>query len=408
MQLSEVTLILSGDPVARSYRRIVNDHPELQVIKASKMQEGGYDISRSYVLLSAFVFKVFLVKNLFKSKTFLYRLVRGTSLFDFLFELSRKKISLTLLLITILKVAFLAPILVIALVPSGLLKKLAQLRVPKELEAAVVNSRKRVWFPFMGFDTEQLYLPYLCRKYNRELVYAVDNWDNLSSKTVMIDYPDRIFVWGFQSYDHAVRIQGCNPDIVSIAPSPRLSIYRTFKRSSNFVKKVGFAGAFMSFDEYEALLLVLNSLPDDWEIVYRPHPWAMREPSLREIEATNRISVQKLGGLDEFFDSVDFVVGGLTTVLLESTLVDVPYIALAYSDSPLNFYSPKMALSQYEHFRDIGKLPSVKLVNSKVEIDDAVKSLINSPSKSPPDNGWIDYHVDIKSVVNAHKMQEDL
>lgn len=217
----------------------------------------------------------------------------------------------------------------------------------------------------------------------------IDNWDNLSSKTVLWQKPTHLAVWGKQTKQQAISIHGCEPDFVHVLGTPRFDVYLQPRKSST--KKSGlnlpdryllFVGSAMPFDEIAALHALETTLenhkvdPASMRIVYRPHPWQQKRrirQVFREEDFTYTILDPQLQGntgdgssslannsafqpdLDyypQLFSSADVVVGPLTTMLFEAALCYKPVLALSYSDGH-HFNTSRRYFSHFDGLEDI-------------------------------------------------------
>jgi hypothetical protein len=231
----------------------------------------------------------------------------------------------------------------------------------------------------------------------------VDNWDNLSSKTVMPWLPDFMAVWGRQSKIHATQIQGMDSAKVYTLGTPRVSRYFEARNSvlSAFPFRYGlFVGTALPFDEsvvLHALASYLDGNPryHDIKLVYRPHPH--RQSDVIANFTTDRIvldpqveSVYKAGRsseLTEFQPSIDyypallggseFVAGGFTSMLLEATIFNKKILGFAHCE-PSNYTSPHRVYSEYVHFKELAILPNLKVCVDLKSIKKDFDELINA------------------------------
>ena len=124
----------------------------------------------------------------------------------------------------------------------------------------------------------------ICIKKKIKTLFLIDNWDNLSDKTVMLDKPDHLAVWGEQSKKHAINIQNMNPNAISCIGTPRFNLYFN-KRKKNIkshfkFKYILFLGTALEFDEFQIIAKVDSILKNKpfygmLKLIYRPHPWRM-------------------------------------------------------------------------------------------------------------------------------------
>ena len=125
----------------------------------------------------------------------------------------------------------------------------------------------------------------ICNQLNIKSIFLIDNWDNLSDKSLMWNKPDLIGVWGEQSRQHAIKIQKFQEEKVINIGTPRFENY--FKERNNYQKSffdfdyILFLGTALEFDEIKILKIIDNFIIKNkskipkTKIIYRPHPWRM-------------------------------------------------------------------------------------------------------------------------------------
>jgi hypothetical protein len=223
-----------------------------------------------------------------------------------------------------------------------------------------------VIFPSAGYDSATIDLTRQGRRSGTKTLCLIDNWDNLSSKTVFWIRPDFLGVWGEQSASHAEIIQGFETEQVFTVGTPRFDVYfsptaQQASASHYPFPYVLFVGSAMPFDEEGALHEVetaLDQLPSKFQkfrVVYRPHPWRQGKSGqppfdsarytrtlLDKQMASRELSHSGKGVSEGFQPDLDYypslishaelVVGPLTTMLLEGTLCKREVLGLAYPD----------------------------------------------------------------------------
>jgi len=230
-------------------------------------------------------------------------------------------------------------------------------------------------------------------------LFLIDNWDNLSSKSVMLLKPDHLGVWGEQTAGHARDIQDFDRADVSIIGTPRFDQYFVLRDTSlpspfDF-PYILFLGTSLSFDEASALQnleAVLDRHPDrfsETQIVYRPHPWRDWSNSkdsivgrgLSRVVLDPQVASQYLGsgnGGTQFqpdlsyypglLKNAEVVVGGLTSMLIEATIFGKDYIAMTYDDG-INITNQRTVFERSEHFRGIETIPSIGLCKERSDVE---------------------------------------
>jgi hypothetical protein len=374
-----------------------------------------YELSWLQQALSSFLFKSNLFRFIGKSKTFRFRLSRYFYVPEILNSVGDALESKQLYSIkTFFKVyrlvfkSFLFLLscpffLAVGLLPSSLRRKLILLTGSLLIEKIRHIKPDLVIFPFAAYEAEQNYLALFAKQIGYKSFFCTDNWDNLSSKNVVEFHPDFISVWGRQTAAHAITIHNIKKSSITRAPSPRLAVYNTKRFQPTPIPDgitIGFVGSFLPFDEIEALSLISDELEQyssssgtPIRILYRPHPWRMASssnlisalryvqicPELQSSWRHNSWSIHNqpaLLGYRLFFDSCSFIVGGLTTMLLEALLSRKIAIAIAYWDKPYNLYSPASAYKHYTHFKNINKLSNLRLAESKEQLINQIRLAI--------------------------------
>ena len=256
-----------------------------------------------------------------------------------------------------------------------------------------------VIMPSSAYDPVVLDIISICQQEDIKTILLVDNWDNLSSKSILWRRPDFVGVWGEQTKKHAIEIQGLKEEQIKCLGTPRFEQYfekRDLELDSHFnFKYVLFVGQSLPSDERRIVQLIDNILSSPTfkdngiKLVYRPHPWAM-DQGIAAVEAYEsvvidpQISAKKLDldRVEKFQPSLDyypsllqnaeFVVSSLTSMLIEASIFSKRVIAIAHNE-PNNYTSPHRLLTEYKHFEGIEKLPNVKITQNEADFMDQFK-----------------------------------
>lgn len=287
-----------------------------------------------------------------------------------------------------------------------------------ELEKLIADLQPDiVLFPSNAIDPVGNDLTRLQKKYGYQTLFLIDNWDNLSSKSVFITPPDYLTVWGQQSLEHARDIHRISTDRVFPIGTPRFEHY--FQTMNQALESpysfayVLYVGCQVSFDELGSLKLLdkaieeLNQsgqLPCPLKIIYRPHPWRRPRQCPDRFNPDDYTHVQLDEQLKEqyyqyqfakdknvFQPALDyypkllknacFVMGPLTTMLLEASLFHKPVMAIAYDDG-IHFTNPKSALASYKHFEGLTELPGMSFAHEVAEMESLFKTMVLSSDKA--------------------------
>ena len=221
-------------------------------------------------------------------------------------------------------------------------------------------------------------------------LFLVDNWDNLSSKSILWAVPDALGVWGPQSVKHAIEIQGVPSERITPLGTPRFDRYyvlRDGETASPFpFPYILFVGCALPFDEISALEMLDSELTGgendygDTRIVYRPHPWRQKRLRERPFDENSFVRVEldpqmrsdfskrrlmpKLDYYGPLLQNAEMVVAPLTTMLIEALIFTKKTLVIAYDDG-VHFSSPRNALANYEHFHGIEQIPGLQTVEKK-------------------------------------------
>lgn len=243
----------------------------------------------------------------------------------------------------------------------------------------------------------------ICKKKNILTLFLIDNWDNLSSKSLFWPNPDFITVWGQQTFEHAVNIHKFKSQKVFLIGTPRFDYYfqiRTKVSKATFdFPYILFVGTYLKFDELQVLekmneILHRNKEFDNSKIVYRPHPEQNQTEELLNLKLDKVVLDPKINLLVEEHDNkaiplsisyfpnlisnAQFVTGGLTSMLIESTIFYKRFLGLIHDDGQ-KYLSPKAIFENYTHFEGIEKLPNIDLCR---DLDDLENKMLKTLADS--------------------------
>lgn len=243
-----------------------------------------------------------------------------------------------------------------------------------------------VLFPSSAYDPIGVDIVKSCRTLNIPSLFLIDNWDNLSSKSILFEKPDHLGVWSQQSKEHAIDIQDFTESNIHIIGTPRFDQY--FKKRDSYLpsyfdfKYILFVGTAVAFDEAGILeridqIMEDNRLFEGIKLIYRPHPWRqgrdtiadrnlrhiLIDPQLKEayLKQNSTIAIQpSLDYYPALIKNAEFVMGGLTTMLIETLVFRKSYFALAYDDGK-NLTSQHNMYKHYVHFRGLENVEAIHL-----------------------------------------------
>ena len=293
------------------------------------------------------------------------------------------------------------------------------------------NNYDLIIFPSSGLDLMSYYLPLITNKTHTKTFFLIDNWDNISSKSYYIIQPSYIGVWGEQSKEHAIRIQDFDKKKIFPIGTPRFDVYKNkskFKKIYNF-RYILFLGSSMLSKEQE-ILNILNKIIEnnqtlfkDVKIIYRPHPWRKKQDIVSLKELNNVVIDKQLKDIftknyyknsfqpnlkyyPKLIYNAEIVMGGLTSMMVESLIMKKNYLAFIFNDKD-NFYNPKKRMNSMEHFKILKKIKNVKICNTlKTKIVE--KFLIESWKLRKQFNNSSNYHVNKIVLKPSPSYKENL
>jgi hypothetical protein len=205
-------------------------------------------------------------------------------------------------------------------------------------------------------------------------VLAIDNWDNLTSKSVFPFNPDYITVMGEPCKEHAQIIHGLDVQNIWALGLPKFEIFRNRNYINLNVVSQEFTVLYLGFSLQHNEIEVLNSICDmliseigigDFRLIYRPHPYALtRVPSTEELNSIIEVELVDKNDLalngaptydDLYFSSMNIanlVIGPPTTMLLEAMLMGKKCVVDATDDHQHRTTS-RVCHEKFLHIQDL-------------------------------------------------------
>ncbi len=245
---------------------------------------------------------------------------------------------------------------------------------------------------------DELITDYLssARNIGLKSLVAIDNWDNLTSKSVFVVQPDYLTVMGKRCIEHAAEIHSIDRSKVLPYGLPRFDTYRKdlpSREESEFDSTVEIL--YVGFSIPHAEIAVVNSLWNGLKdrfpnqkirFIYRPHPIPIpRIDGVTEVEAgirttehgkLDRTNMPKMD--EEYLSSMinaDVVIGAPTTMMFEAMLLERPCIIDGTSDQ-FHRTNAASAIRNYTHMRDLLSVSNLPIANEADEILEHIGSLI--------------------------------
>jgi hypothetical protein len=296
----------------------------------------------------------------------------------------------------------------ISMISIPLLKQ--RLKINRQIKSFLESIRPDlVVIPSSAYDPVGTDVALLKERFSYKTLFLIDNWDNISSKSIMWALPDHLAVWGQQTQQHAVSIHGMAHETVTPIGTPRFDSY--FSHRETYSKRVYrfeyilMCGCAEPFDELTALKILdaeLEKHPDIYrgiKIVYRPHPKLQK----RECEDVFHVDAFKHVILDRqaeeyHYRAVDksyqpnlnyypslmynarLVIAPLTTMIIEALVCGKPVLALIYDDG-IHYTSAHNTYRYYEHFKGVERIKGLFFCNARENLGKSVRQRIQSPTQ---------------------------
>ena len=231
-----------------------------------------------------------------------------------------------------------------------------------------------------------------CEREQVACLLLQSGWDNMSSKGLVYGRAPFVGCWGPQSAEHAIALQRVSHKRVATLGSPHYEFLtradaadvarlRAELGAADDERLLLFGGSFRQFDETSALQELDRAIARGRlgrvRIVYRPHPWRasrthedsffahtwshvvfdpdMRDRYVREQAEAGYIKrntpMFDMAYLSTLLSACDAVISPMSTLLVESLLLDKPTMAIAFGDGK-HQYDPGRT-SQMTHFDEL-------------------------------------------------------
>jgi hypothetical protein len=223
---------------------------------------------------------------------------------------------------------------------------------------------------------------------------VIENWDNLTSKSVIVEKPDYITVMGESSVEKARTIQKLDSTCIIPAGLPKHNLMRQFKSTPQLKRYPGtpitiqYLGFSVPHNEVKLINNIVKELgertnPENWRFIYRPHP-AKQARRGDSIELDSRVIVQTydyyknsehLPLIDESYieklNHVDLIISTPTTMALEAMMLNKKVIIDGSIDK-VHRTSAGFALKRYEHLDDLYHIKGLNICENVKEIVDQI------------------------------------
>jgi len=210
----------------------------------------------------------------------------------------------------------------------------------------------------------------LCRLLRIPNTLIIDNWDNLNSKSIFLESPTGLGVWGKSMENDARQIHNMRPKVLSHIGSAR---FRPNENQQLPIEKefLLFAGSGKPvLNEINAVLKVREFMDNcqlsHLDLIYRPHPISgmdlraiasqlqlqhgiQIDPSFEGLLKDNFYQPGPLHYLESLCKYARIVIAPQSTIIVESLSLGTPVISLNWSE-----VTPGLQpLEEYTHFKEL-------------------------------------------------------
>ena len=274
---------------------------------------------------------------------------------------------------------------------------------------------KTILIPFSGHVAMEFgALVWASKKFKINSIALQENWDNLSTKTFILDEPNFFGVWGEQSSGHVRSIHRMfktqvteigsarfNPYYDSSVVEPVVSDYSGSEQTLK-LPYILIGGTGDGEDDLQLINSCYESIhkldhSNGIEIVYRPHPFTRKRIDPLEIKQKysgilidSGPNSTKFGHVNDLVKNCKLLVNHFSTLSLEglitNRLVCVP-LFLGRETAKYRYYH---ILNEWHHMMGIGLIPNLYTPRSQKDFEKILVKLLNSDSpKLQFDVNWL-------------------
>lgn len=249
-------------------------------------------------------------------------------------------------------------------------------------------------FPSTGAEVEIFEMIALAKIYNKKSVLVIENWDNLTSKSIFPVKPDFITVMGRKSCIQANEIHGFALERIISTGLPKfeklINENNIAKRVPNVSGRINFLylGYSLPYNENSQVEKIYHYLlnkvgKDEFDLTYRPHPMSQKRyfeknftvSTSKEIKI-DQVKIQNndrtaLPSIDQTYvnnlESYDFIISTPTTMALEIMLLGIPCV-IDGNDDGIHITAPFHTLQNYLHQEDLLEIPELRISKTTEEL----------------------------------------
>ncbi len=232
---------------------------------------------------------------------------------------------------------------------------------------------------------------HVLQKKGKMSILVTDNWDNISSKNILLIKPHKITVFGQQTRNHAINIQNFDINAIWELGTPRFNQYIKSSSSQKLnARERGmlgkyraiYLGSFLPHAELYLIARLLRIFSNEVEFSYKPHP----EKVNRYFDLSdNDISIKGLNFLTSninlcknksLLDNYDIVISTPTTMAIES-LLNSNYTIIDGTNDGFHSTTAFNSLNEYTHLKDLKLISNLDIAYNFIDLEQFVYTKLN-------------------------------
>ncbi len=290
--------------------------------------------------------------------------------------------------------------------------------VPKDLDYIFKDEKPDLIFSTDVQNEIDVRLIHRAQSLGIKAVGMVRSWDNLTCKGMIRAVPDILVVNNDILKEEAVSIHGIDPHSIRVVGVPHYDSYLEDRKRNDF-DKVSFLQE-NSFDEErktvtyiptgdryipengldEFVIRTLGSEPINLIVRLPPADHVSIKEPIADTKAiifwnqpgrsdwkgglkTNEVSVEDDLMLKKVLRASDLVVSGPSTVLIDAAIFETPLLAVAFDESPKNYYRGIKRYYDYLHIKKLIDLGGINVADNKTEFITLVRKILSGGSGVP-------------------------
>ena len=265
-----------------------------------------------------------------------------------------------------------------------------------------------VIYPTHGMEPELIKIQKLADSYKSKTFHIIDNWDNLTCSSYYKFKPNFIGVWGKQTKIQAIKIHNFKNKNIFLIGNCRLDNYFELKKKKfkKFNKNyILFVSCKIRVDEIYYLELLNKILRKNkkifknTKIIYRQHPQDKNLTVIKKLKHLENVIIDETVFSDKkvsyfkndtnlikknfipLVSNAKFLTGCVSSVLIESLILNKSYLVIAFKNKLNEFYNPERAYKNLVHYEGLEKIDNVNFSSSEKDYEKIVIKMFKKQKK---------------------------